>query len=284
MRDIRILHCREVGCPDALLSVYVELCQYFADSGYNVQVINSIQKINNNCIVFMGDTFRSATVVESLKAIAPEAIYIGWYWHRQTVTGLRFIHTYENMLIPTPTVRHMRGLPNSVPLLLRASEDPAVIGTLERKVVRDYCYMGHQYCSDWIPSPPFQGIYYETRTPIKPFVPYAQRREIYLSSHFALGFQSAENIANQHVSQRIFEGLAYGCIVLTNSQPACDQTNGAAVLVTSKADLEAKMRFYRERPEEVKAKQEEGYAFVKAAGTNRFAGNLFLAYIQEHFN
>ena len=34
-----------------------------------------------------------------------------------------------------------------------------------------------------------------------------------------------ENIHNEHV----FEGMVYGCIVLTNSEPLVKQTNGIAL-------------------------------------------------------
>jgi spore maturation protein CgeB len=69
-------------------------------------------------------------------------------------------------------------------------------------------------------------------------------------------------------SQRIYEGLAYGCIVLSNSLPACEQTNNIVVYVDSLKDLEEKMTYYKNNPDLIKQKQEQGYAFVKKHGTN----------------
>ena len=114
-------------------------------------------------------------------------------------------------------------------------------------------------------------------------VPYDNRREIYLSSTFALGFQSSVNIDFEHVSQRIFEGLAYGCIVLSNSLPACEQTNNIVVHITSKEDLENKMRFFKANPDIIKRKQEEGYEFIKKYGTNHFAIDKFINCIKQNF-
>jgi spore maturation protein CgeB len=108
-------------------------------------------------------------------------------------------------------------------------------------------------------------------------------KKIYLSSIFALGFQSDENIITKHVSQRIFEGLAYGCIVLSNSIPACEQTNNIVVYIESKADLENKMKYFKENPDIVKEKQEEGYKFIKHFGTNHYSIDTFMNCINNAY-
>ena len=134
----------------------------------------------------------------------------------------------------------------------------------------DYCYMGWRYCPELIPSDKFKGLYHGINNHNK-FFPYDKRKEIYLQSTFALGFQSDENIFNKHVSQRIFEGMAYGCIVLTNSIPACEQTNQIAVYIESREDLEDKMNWFLKNPNEILKKQREGYEFVKLYGTNYYS-------------
>ena len=45
----------------------------------------------------MGDIFRSENIVDSLYKTAPEAIYLGWYWHKKDTSCLKnFIHIYED--------------------------------------------------------------------------------------------------------------------------------------------------------------------------------------------
>ena len=283
MRDIIILDCPEVQCPQVLMFVFVELCQAFKDRNYNVKIIRTINDISNNCIVFMGDKFVCPDIVALLNSIAPEAIYIGWYWHNITTDALKyFIHTFENRKNPNSKNIFLMEKNHNCPLLLMASERTDLVGTHAKNLIYDYCYMGWGYCTDLIPGDSFHGIYHGVYNHDH-FLAYESRRAIYLASTFALGFQSPENIAFEHVSQRIFEGLAYGCIVLSNSLAACEQTNNIVVHITSKQDLENKMMFYKANPDIIKRKQEEGYEFIKKYGTNHYAIDQFIKCIKQNF-
>jgi hypothetical protein len=282
MRDIVLLDCNEIKCPKVLMFVFIELCEAFKELSYNVKIVTNINEITNNSIVFMGDGFTVPNVVLRLNTIAPNAIYIGWYWHKQNVSNLKyFIHTYENMLNPDNRVSFLQKQKHNCPLLLRASEHPDSIGTFKKNILYDYCYMGWRYCSEYVPSSTkFKGIYHGV-TDHALFLPYYKRKDIYLASIFALGFQGDENIQNKHTSQRIFEGLAYGCVVLSNSLPACEYTNNIVVYITSKEDLENKMTFFKNNPGLIKQKQEEGYEFIRKCGTNHTSINLFMDCINQ---
>ena len=273
-RDIFILDCHEIKCPLPIRYAYNDLCGAFRRKNYNVKIINSILELHNNSIVFMGDIFHcnGFEPQDLLSEFAPDAIYIGWYWTNINVNKLKyFIHTYENIMniyhyTKSSELIKLRQQKYNIPLLLRANDDPMLIGTYERKIERDYCYMGYKYCPDMIPIH-FTGVYHGTFIH-EDFMSYEERKKLYLSSIFALGFQSTSNIELKHVSQRIYEGLAYGCIVLSNSLPACEQTNNIVVYVDSLKDLEEKMTYYKNNPDLIKQKQEQGYAFVKKHGTN----------------
>ena len=76
--------------------------------------------------------------------------------------------------------------------------------------------MGSPYELHLKPSNKYKGIFHTTYDHTK-FLDYSTRRNIYLSSIFALGIQSKDNIGFNHTIQRIYGALAYGCIVLTNS-------------------------------------------------------------------
>jgi hypothetical protein len=284
MRDILLLDCYEIGCPKVLLYAFIEFCQYFKENNYSVKIIQNIKDITNYSIVFMGDTIRCDNASDLLNKQAPEAIYIGWYWHNQNTDSIKyFIYTYENMLEPDKRVQIIKTKKNNIPFLLRSSEDPCKIGKFKKIIVYDYCYMGWRYCPHLVPYDKFTGIYHGVVDANK-FLKYEERKNIYLSSKFALGFQSNENISNKHVSQRIFEGLTYGCIVLTNSIPACEQTNNIAVFVKSKEDVENYIKYYLENPSIMQKKQQDGYEFAKKYGTNRYAVNFFIDKIKEYFD
>ena len=262
-RDIIILDCDEIVCPLVLLFVFDELCGYFKRNNYNVKIVKKINELHNNCIVFMGNIFRCLDPAKLLNLYAPDAIYIGWYWHDIDISCLKyFIYTYENflnMLHDESRIDCFKKLTLNdfnTPLLLRANEDPILIGTYERIIKYDYCYMGYNYRPDLVPRSQnnFNGFYHGVYEQSE-YLNYETRKNIYLSSTFALGIQDIVNIRNKHVSQRIFEGLAYGCIVLSNSYPACEQTNNIVVYFDSLDDLENKMSYYKNNPELIKQKQ-----------------------------
>jgi len=283
MRDILILNCKEIVCLKVLLFVITEMCEAFKTRGYNVKVIDSIKDITNNSVVFMGSTIMHSDPASLLNQVAPDAIYIGWYWGNINTSQLKyFIYTYENMFNPDDRVKLLKTKIANCPLLLRASDNPDLIGTYERNVLRDYCYMGWNYCPNLIPSEPYKGLYHGVSNHDL-FLGYSQRREIYLSSIFALGFQGNDNIVTKHVGQRMYEGMAYGCIVLSNSPAACEQTNNIVVYIDSKGDLENKMKYFKENPDMIKKKQEEGYKFIKEFGTNHYAIDKFIECINKSY-
>jgi len=274
-KDIFILDCPEIGCPLVMVYVFGEFCGVFQRRGHKIKLVKALSKIHNDSVVFMGDCFRTPNPVELLYRRAPKAIYIGWYWHNHNVSKLEnFIHIYENHknIVRDRRIRFLRTVQNSVPLLLRANEDPKNIGTYKRVITRHYCYMGCAYCRDWVRNIPFTGIYKTGGW--EDYISYNHRRNIYLSSIFALGFQADDNIKNEHVSQRIYEGMAYGCIVLTNSRPAVEQTSGIAVLVTDRKDMVRTMHYYSNNLTELKKKQDQGYEFIRNYGTNEYSFNI----------
>jgi len=288
-RDIFILDCPEIKCPLVLIYVFKELSGYFERNNYNVNVINNINELHNNCIVFLGDTFNCTSPQTLLFNKAPDAIYIGWYWNYQKTDLLKyFIYTYENFLNIEYNqqryleLKHIRETKYNCPLLLRANDDPNIIGSLERTPKIDYCYMGSPYELHLKPSNKYKGIFHTTYDHTK-FLDYSTRRNIYLSSIFALGIQSKDNIGFKHTSQRIYEGLAYGCIVLTNSLPACEQCNNIPVYITSREDLENKIEYYINNPNLLKKKQQDGYDFIKKYGTNQNSINEYLNIINNDF-
>lgn len=146
----------------------------------------------------------------------------------------------------------------------------------------DYCYIGWRYCENLVPEK-FKGLYYGVNDH-KLFLDYEKRKNIYLSSLFALGFQSDENIHSKHVSQRIFEGLVYGCIVLSNSLPACEQTNNIVIHVSTRDDIERIMTYYIDNPDLAEKKRKEGYEFSKQFGTNQLSAQNYIKLIHENFN
>jgi hypothetical protein len=283
MHEIVLLNCPEIGMHIAFMYACAEACHAFKRMGYTVRIARSISELSDNCIVFLGNDIHAPNPAIMLARQAPRAVYIGWYWNEQDVRQLpHFMHTCEYKLKPKESLTYFGSGSSSnsivkVPFLLRANDDPALIGTYAKDIARHYCYMGYRYNPEMVPSSPkYTGYYYGTKN-LTRFLNYETRKRIYLSSMFALGFQSKSNADEQHVSQRIYEGLAYGCIVLSNSEAARDQTDGIVEFVSSRREIEAKMDYYLKNPEAYVAKQTAGYHFIKTrGGTNHATAQLFI--------
>ena len=289
MRKIVLLNCPEIGMYLAFSYACIEACHAFKRMGYTVLIARSISELNNDCIVFLGNDIHVPNPAIMLAQQAPRAVYIGWYWNEQDVRQLpHFVHTHENKLKPKLSLTYIGSNsvnpPIRVPFLLRANDDPELIGTYPKHIVRHYCYMGYKYNPEMVPSSPkYTGYYYGTKN-LTEFLNYETRKRIYLSSMFALGFQSKPNVDEQHVSQRIYEGLAYGCIVLSNSEAARDQTDGIVEFVSSQREIEYKMDYYLKNHEAYLAKQAAGYNFIKTrGGTNHATAQLFIDSIRIAF-
>lgn len=276
---------------DVMNCVFKEFAGAFQDYGCEIRIVNNIDDLEDGGIILLDDAagiyIQNKDIYNKIANKCPSSIFICWYWLHQPYFEPfgKAIYTGEYNLINDHLNKNRLdyfNLKNFVPLRLRANDSPDMIGKYLRNDIRDYCFMGSGYRMDWIP-PNFTGLYHEAYKTSN-FIPYNERREIYLSSTFAFGFQSDENIKNGHLSQRIFEGLAYGCIVLCENKLASDFTEGAVVYVSSKYDLVDKMNFYKQNPEAKKAKIEEGYKWVKKFGTNRYSVKFFLEKIKELYD
>ena len=290
---IQILWLPQLHPLPVMKQVFEELAAGFIDYQCRIKTVTCLNELEDGGIMFLHDEAghykNNRALYEQINLLCPNTIYICWYWRDFTFkpfnkmirTGELYLHLYEkqNEISDYDYMTH----PDFVPLLLRASDSPDAIGNYPRVSLRDYCFMGGGYKMDWmIAVPQFTGFYH--RVIWDNYLSYNERRAIYLSSMFAFGFQSDDNIRTGHLSQRIFEGLAYGCIVLCENKLAEDYTNGAVIYVESKEDLVSKMEYYKAHPDEVLKKQQQGYEWIKQFGTNRVSIQQFLHAIQARFH
>ncbi len=288
-RFIQVIVIPEIQPLPVMRCVFTELISAFEEDDLcEISYVSSLDELRDGGIAFLDDaggTYPNyRATYDEIARRCPNTVFVCWYWQNMAFRPFsKMIYTGEYWLHVTPQDNgrldyFMRD--DYVPLKLRASESPEKVGTYSRNVVRDYCFMGGGYRMDWVPQE-YTGIYH--RVIYNNYLPYATRRDIYLSSEFALGFQSDENIKTGHLSQRIFEGLAYGCIVLCENPMAAFYTDGIVVYVSSKEDLVQKMKYYKEHPEEAERKRQRGYEWVKQHGTNRVTTALLKERIKDLF-
>lgn len=287
---IQIVCIPELNPLPVMKRVFLEVSGGFKDYNCTIKEVYTISDLEDGGIIFLDDAggiyINKREIFDVIAQKCPNSIFICWYWRDLSFTPFKkmlytgqyylWLHKLKYEIADYNYSIH----PLFVPLKLRADDSPSLIGTYERNVVRDYCFMGGGYRMDWIPEN-YTGIYH--RVIWDNYLSYEDRRQIYLSSTFAFGFQAEENIRTGHLSQRIFEGMAYGCIVLCDNPYVSEYTDDIVVYVSSKEDLIEKMNYYKTHPDIIKRKQKEGYEWVKKYGTNRLSCNVFLEKIYDVF-
>ena len=293
---IQIVQTENIRVHPPLFRVFIEFADALkVDSNWEIKTIERLQDLKDEGIILMGNDFGPKEkvrndIINTLSKFT-KGIFIAWYWkHNISCYDIperellqKVIHTSEEKLIPIPQhqdiFKYYHSKPNYVPLLLRANEPIEQIGKNPRSDDRIFCFMGSSYGMNMIPTK-YNGIYH--RADVQGFLDYETRKQIYLTSVFALGYHGDEPIAQKSISQRIFEGLAYGCIVLTNSHYAVEYTDNICIYVNSLQDVEREIEYYNNNPEKRKEKQELGYEWMrKNRGTNRVAWKLFFDKIEE---
>jgi hypothetical protein len=285
MPNVALVNTGECPCLHTHYPACMEFLNGFSDFGYTVTCATSLSDCKDKDILLLSSHIVNLQFLHKLYEVNPDAVYILWYYHdvRDQLPFKKFILTGEYFHY-TPRIEfHMRidainkSIPNFVPLMLRADDSPASIGLYTKTYELDGCFMGTPYKSDWISGLP-NTVYHDIS---HGFLSYDERRIMHLKSKIAFGFSNDLNILNYHPTQRIFEGLAYGCVVLSDSEAARDLTGGIVEYVSSKEDFLSKYNYYLSHPEECKKKELEGYAWTKQYGTNRYSAALFLNKIKE---
>lgn len=172
--------------------------------------------------------------------------------------------------------------PNYVALPFAASINPSNLDAILsfRTDVYDCGFSGCKYKEQWSKKLSENFNCYIHYWP--PFLEESERiSNAFLASKICLGFNSDDNIRNGLPTERVFEGIAYGCVVLTDCEMAVEATDGVAVYVSDYDDLEEKVQYYLTNEDARKEKQRMGYEFAKNKGTYYNVVKDFLNSIQK---
>jgi hypothetical protein len=288
MHTISLLNTPECPCSGTHYAACTEFMEGFAN--FHKTIITNTMDCTSSNIILMSHCNDNIDYLHKLNSLNPDAVYIMWFFDKiyDKIPFKHFILTGEQFIHRPKLPRHIEffelcsKINNSVPLCLRANEDPENVGKYERIHKYNGCFIGTTYKPDWCYT--LNNIYYYSIYG-KRLLNYEERRNIYLSSKIAFGFSADDNIINSHVTQRVFEGLAAGCIVISDNPAARDMTNGIVVYAENKAEFLKLYNYYINAPEDIiEAKRNEGYNWVKQFGTNRYSANLFLTKINELWN
>ena len=282
---ITLLNSQECPCPGTHNAACMEFIEGFTEFGFVTKESNNIEDCKGVNIIILSSHVINVDYLKLLNSANPTAVYILWYYHTvfHEIPFKYFILTGEHFIHPPKMPEHIAyhtlniSIPNFVPLYLRANEAPKNIGIYKRGTEYNACFMGSGYKHYW--SNVCSNVFYHDIS--HGLLNYKQRRDIYLKSTIAFGFHNDNNIINSHVTQRVFEGLTYGCVVISDNKAASDYTNGIVEYASSRDELREKVGYILNDPELILQKQEKGYEWAKEYGTNRFSAKAFLDKIYQ---
>lgn len=285
MKQIALVNAEGCLCQYTHYPACMEFLSGFKDYGYTISCATTLEECMDKDILLLSNQAVQIPFLHKLNEANPNAVYLLWCYHEMLdkVPFKKYILTGE-YYYRTPRMeshkaidRINKSMQNYVPLMLRADESPDDIGTYKKLRDLDGCFMGSSYKREWVTGLP-NIIYHDIS---KGFLSYEERKNIHLRSKIAFGFSNDGNILNYHPTQRIFEGLTYGCVVLSDNEAARDLTGGIVEYVANKEEFLNKYYYYLSHPEECAKKELEGYEWAKKYGTTRYSAILFLNKIKE---
>lgn len=281
MPIIALLNTNSLPCPGTHYFHTKRFLSGFKSHGFTYLEISDDTNLLNlgkdDLIYISNHGLSENSHIELLQVKKSGAIPIFWYAHNQIrmiseIFGTRFILTGEHFRKKPALEPHLsfwnlqNELTNYVPLTFASDLAKEKIGSMSRHDKYSAHFIGNGYKRSWniglrIAIPRTIII----NTP--PFLPEPRRREIFLSSKVALGWHSKQNISNHVLVERIFEGLAFGNVVVSDHPDAQDATDG--IVEYSSNFLQAAELIQKSNRDNSfsSRKQELGYAFARSHGT-----------------
>lgn len=270
-------------CPGSHYLHTKKFLQAFESHGFEyheISTVEDIDLINFGDIVYLSNHgFSSGEIPFELfyKISQRGGFHILWYWHdhlemAQNLFGERYILTGEHFYAKPTLIDHVRcwniqhQISNFVPLTFASNLKPEVIGTLKRsdKYLAHFVGNGYQREINNRLRVRFRGIKI-VNTP--PFISEAERIQIFSSSKIALGWHSDGNIENHVVVERVFEGLAFGNVVISDTPTAVEITEGVVEFADS-YPLAKEIILRVQKDEKFRlSKMEAGFEWARAHGT-----------------
>jgi hypothetical protein len=282
-KRIYLVLLNELPCPGSHYLHTRKFLEAFANLGYKYGEIKShsqIQDINSCDIVYISN--HGLSKLEGvLNVIAKlgerKANYILWFWHdhldiANANFGDKYILTGEHFHHKPLVEEHIhrwdiqKDVNCYVPLTFASKLSPEVIGTFTRKDRYLAHFVGANYKKSWNYGLRIQFKNIKiVNTP--PFISEEERENIFLSSGVALGWHSDANIQNHVVVERVFEGLAYGNFVISDTPTANEITEGIVETASSYVEAQDWLNRFKKDLKFRSMKQHQGYEWAKSNGT-----------------
>ena len=285
----------EIPSPGNFIFTANKFLKGFEYNGFDVLEINSLNNLeqynNESNYIFLSNHFEKINnnIIYDIAKMLPKCNFICFHLNfnkklRNNMPLSRYIITGEHyQTTPTSSSEHLDAhnfnlsCKNWLPLTFSSSADPNTIGKLQRQDIYRSMFVGASYKEDWIDN--LKNCFSHIGT--SNFISESDRINAFLNSRVCLGFHSDGNIINGCVTERVFEGLSYGCVVVTDNIYATKITNGIVKYVSSFEELESIVNKANADDNFFYETQNQGYDFAKKEGLYFHQAQKFIAKIEE---
>ena len=296
VKKIFLMNSPELPTPGTHLFTTNKFLSSFTYYGYEVLVANKLDDVVNGSIVLVSNhgidhpkiSKKIGTdAINYLATTFPDTTYLCWFYHKHydTIPFKKFIITGEHFRMKPLLEAHINcwnlqeKINNYVPFTFACALFPNDIGTFERKETLNGCFMGTAYKYEWVSELAniayLPGMYHGRELKEE------DRIKTFLSSKIAFGFHHNDNVLNNVVVERVFEGMAYGCVVISDSPAAGIITGGIVQVAKNKSEfLDIYIRLLKNDAERLEL-QRRGYLWAKENGLYVHTTKNFLKKMEE---
>jgi hypothetical protein len=289
MNHFFLMNSPELPTPGTHHFTTTKFSKGFEKHGYIVSEANTLDSIIDGSIVLLSDhgitpnKEKGLSFLRYLSNKFPNSIYICWFYHKyyDEIPFKKFIITGEHFYKKPSLDSHIfcwdlqNKINNYVPLTFRSSLLPENIGNLPRNEILNGCFIGSPYKPNWISG--LQNVAYVTGNNF----PENNRIQLFLSSKIAFGFHNDPNICNNVVVERVFEGMAYGCVVICDNPIAAEITDNIVQVCTTKEEFLNIYNRLLNNENELKELQQRGYEWIRKKGLYIHIAKNFLDKFNE---
>lgn len=284
MKKFYLMNSQELPTPGTHYYTCSKFSKGFETHGYSVIEANTLDIIEDGSIVLLSDhgiTPNRENGMKILNYLAkkyPNTVFICWFYHQyyEEIPFKKFIITGEHFHKKPLLANHIfcwdlqNRINNYVPLTFSSSLYPEQVESLPRNETINGCFIGTAYKPYWVND--LQNIVYITGNNF----PENERINVFLSSKIAFGFHADANVLNNVVVERVFEGMAFGCVVISDNPVAAEITDNIVQVCSSKEEFLIIYDRILNNDEERIQLQQRGYKWIKEKGLYTHVAKNFL--------
>lgn len=294
-------------CPGTHYYTSAKFCNGFMEFGYKfIEIkddanLENIPDLDTNLFLVSDHGLRaSGNNPEVLKLFErfKNSVFLMWFYQDLYINNNNSLPYINKYLL---TSSHFRKKPLDLPgdsdlltcnqcYMIQQTEEKYIplsfssyfklneIGISPRNEIFDTHFVGYGYKIDWTEK--LQNSFIRNSN-LCQHITEEERIVSFLQSYSSLGLHSIQNIQANCIVERVFEGMALGCCVLTDNPVAEEETDGIVKYIDSYDSMMYNIEFIKNNHEYRKITQERGYKYIKTKGSYVHVADKFLQKVKQ---